>query len=1085
MKARRIKEALRRKLGALLIVVLVLGMMPGNGAVALAEGDSDSGEDNYVAEVCKDATTTKVSTLEEAFTEASSGATIKLLKEVSLQETLVVSNGAFVLDLAGKNITATGTVISCRTGANLTIQGEGKIVSNEKNGVEVKEGTLCVSGAGVEITGGAIGLEISGDGQACLSGGTYSGVEAAIQITNSSITLGAILLNDIAEKHYAYFKNDVPLNITNSLKLDGTITVKNCTSMIKYKTLGSGKHQGFCEACGYVKKEEQCQFKDLTCDKCQSSLTITLGAIKVVYNGTAHTPNVQVSLNGKDLDKSNYEVKYKDNKNAGSATVIVSGQNGYSFSKELTFTIEKKPLSVAKAIAKSKTYDKDEKIEIEKIELEGKIDSDDVFVDITNIKGTLGDAKAGTYTLVTLPALTLTGAAVDNYTLMEYGNPVTASAVIERAAAEIIVPLDSYDKFVDDKEFSLGITGSHTETDLRYEIKEGNDVIDVSSKGAVTIKGKGNATIKVSLPETENYKAASSKTITIKINPSKIPVYLKEGEKVTLKENKFTYGKKLSDLEFDDINHKFIDRDGTVVVGTISFEVPDKVLNVGTHTVSWIFTPKEETKYNSTKGAVQVIVEKASKPAIIPERSMNVSSKYKEVGEVKELPENWEWSDEDKNKKLEIGQPVTARAIYTGADKDNYEITEVEVTITKIDCEHEAGDILYTRTEQGEKPPTCTEEGIGHKECTKCQMVIESGIKEKALGHDYKGEVTTEPTTEKEGVRTYTCSRCDHTYTESIPKLSDNNPSYPTGGGHQHFFSSKITKEPTCTERGIRTYSCPCGASYTDEIEEFGEHQYTSQVTKQPTATTQGVRTYTCNYCKKSYTEAIAKLGSGEEEKPEGDKDPDPSETTVSKATMEKNGVTMNTKLTVGQIGSKIYVEWGRVSGADGYDVYVQYCGKDFTSKPSESIKGTERAKVAVSKIDGKKLDLKKNYKIYVAAYKLVGGKKVSLGKSITAHGIGRENKSYTNASEIVLKKDSYNLKSGETATISASTVRDDKNKKLLSNAHAKEFRYASSNKNIATVSSAGKIKAVGKGSCTVYVYSRNGYAEAVKVTVK
>ena len=165
--------------------------------------------------------------------------------------------------------------------------------------------------------------------------------------------------------------------------------------------------------------------------------------------------------------------------------------------------------------------------------------------------------------------------------------------------------------------------------------------------------------------------------------------------------------------------------------------------------------------------------------------------------------------------------------------------------------------------------------------------------------------------------------------------------------------------------------------------------------------------------------------------------------------------------------------------------MYVQYCGKDFTSKPSESIKGTERAKVAVSKIDGKKLDLKKNYKIYVAAYKLVGGKKVSLGKSITAHGISRENKSYTNASEIVLKKDSYSLKSGETATISASTVRDDKNKKLLSNAHAKEFRYASSNKNIATVSSAGKIKAVGKGSCTVYVYSRNGYAEAVKVTVK
>ena len=128
---------------------------------------------------------------------------------------------------------------------------------------------------------------------------------------------------------------------------------------------------------------------------------------------------------------------------------------------------------------------------------------------------------------------------------------------------------------------------------------------------------------------------------------------------------------------------------------------------------------------------------------------------------------------------------------------------------------------------------------------------------------------------------------------------------------------------------------------------------------------------------------------------------------------------------------------------------------------------------------------MKKNYKIYVAAYKLVGGKKVSLGKSITAHGIGRKNEAYTNASEIVLKKDSYSLESGASATISASTVRDDKNKKLLSDAHAKEFRYASSNKKVATVSSSGKIKAVGEGSCTIYVYSRNGYAETVKVTVK
>ncbi len=81
--------------------------------------------------------------------------------------------------------------------------------------------------------------------------------------------------------------------------------------------------------------------------------------------------------------------------------------------------------------------------------------------------------------------------------------------------------------------------------------------------------------------------------------------------------------------------------------------------------------------------------------------------------------------------------------------------------------------------------------------------------------------------------------------------------------------------------------------------------------------------------------------------------------------------------------------------------------------------------------------------------------------------------------------KSSYTLKVGKTATIKASTVLVDKNKKPLSNEHEKEFRYATSNKKIATVSSTGKIKAVGKGTCTIYVYARNGYTKKMKVKVK
>lgn len=36
---------------------------------------------------------------------------------------------------------------------------------------------------------------------------------------------------------------------------------------------------------------------------------------------------------------------------------------------------------------------------------------------------------------------------------------------------------------------------------------------------------------------------------------------------------------------------------------------------------------------------------------------------------------------------------------------------------------------------------------------------------------------------------------------------------------HKHSYSAKVTKAPTCTATGVRTYTCSCGASYTEQIE--------------------------------------------------------------------------------------------------------------------------------------------------------------------------------------------------------------------------------------------------------------------------
>ena len=198
----------------------------------------------------------------------------------------------------------------------------------------------------------------------------------------------------------------------------------------------------------------------------------------------------------------------------------------------------------------------------------------------------------------------------------------------------------------------------------------------------------------------------------------------------------------------------------------------------------------------------------------------------------------------------------------------------------------------------------------------------------------------------------------------------------------------------------------------------------------------------------------------------------------------EKAVISMNAGLKISQTGSKINIKWGRVSEADGYDVYVAYCSKKF-GKAAKTIKKNSTTSAKITKINGKKINLKQNYKVYVAAYKITDGKKEVLAKTITGHVVGRKNAKYSNAKKITLSKSKYTVEVGKTVKVKAKTVLVDKRKKQLSNAHAAQFRYASSNKSIATVDKKGKIKGIAKGSCTIYVYARNGYAKTVGVTVK
>ncbi len=194
------------------------------------------------------------------------------------------------------------------------------------------------------------------------------------------------------------------------------------------------------------------------------------------------------------------------------------------------------------------------------------------------------------------------------------------------------------------------------------------------------------------------------------------------------------------------------------------------------------------------------------------------------------------------------------------------------------------------------------------------------------------------------------------------------------------------------------------------------------------------------------------------------------------------NSVKMNAQFKADQTGKLLNVKWGAVEDADGYIVYAAYCGEKL--KKVKTVKHADITSYDITKISGKQIDTSRNYKIVVKAYKLVGGKKVTIGKTVTAHVSGSSNSSYTNpkavkitsGKKVVLKKD-------ETHIITASVAAAD-SRKMLSDKHAKTLRFISSNPSVASVDAEGKVTAHKAGKCTIYVLAKNGLSQKVKITV-
>ena len=858
-----------------------------------------------------------------------------------LGSNVAIINGKVLSTCTSKPAVAVEVGKFNHTGAKLTLDNvtlEGSVGGGTGSG---GTGLSILTGSEAVVTSGTFPGGIYTEGALTMSGGSAAQLELGalngIPVTLSGGSFDSIEIENGASYQsllaagYAYQKQDGTLLKLSEMKENTAVTVVKCSH--------PDEHSGgnVCPYCGYaaeVTKTDGSISYYLTADAAIAAAGG--GTVKLLANAgeiTISSP-LKLNLNGKTAAKLTV---------TGDVTLASLLPEGYAFksgstwisdlsSKELT------NVSMAKILIKSMDY------ETKMSMTYGGAGT--LLVKVTKETGTgavsfqwykVEDGKetavgsATTKNQFDLSAQKLSAgqhtfrfsAVCDGYEKMSKDIVVTV-----QKATPIVVTVPT----VAEREYNpdAALTGSDM-TGGRVIGADGKELAGTWSFTGMnivpTVNNKGYQAV-FAPTDTANYNTVT-RTITVKVTKTS-PVIAEKPTATAL-----TYGQTLSDSTLTGGKVTYKTADGTEVAGTFAWKnsnIKPTAADSGKTEYDVTFTPSDTDNYNAVDMKIILTVNKAAKAPNMPENAMAPAHSTQKIGDII-LPEGWSWQESDKDTALADGVAVTATAVYTGADKGNYETESVSITITRSECDHthteirnqreatckeegytgdiyckDCGEKLVTGTATGKKPhtvgtpatcvskavcsvcgetfgevdatnhvhttvknrkeATCMQTGYtGDTYCTDCNKLLSTGKELAALGHDYKATVTKQPTTTEEGVRTYTCTRCNSSYTESIAKLPEEQ--------HTHNYTGSITKEATCTEAGVRTYTCSCGDSYTENIPATG-HSYVSKVTKAATTTEEGIMTYICSKCGHSYTQPIAKVKSDDSNKDNGSQNQKP-----------------------------------------------------------------------------------------------------------------------------------------------------------------------------------------------------------------
>lgn len=221
------------------------------------------------------------------------------------------------------------------------------------------------------------------------------------------------------------------------------------------------------------------------------------------------------------------------------------------------------------------------------------------------------------------------------------------------------------------------------------------------------------------------------------------------------------------------------------------------------------------------------------------------------------------------------------------------------------------------------------------KECEICGTA-----KGATAAHTWNnGEVTKQPTETEAGVKTYTCTVCEKTKEETIAPLN-----------HSHDWSAEWSKDDT-----YHWHDClkNCG-------EKSGEAAHIwdgGSVTKEPTESAEGEKTFECTFCGKTKTEPITAAGGTDQpENPENPDNPDipedpeePSDTDGSISTEVQpgeNAPETSLKTPLQELAEAVLTQEEKESVTDGVSIKIILTVNDATDTVPEEDKAKVEAAV-------------------------------------------------------------------------------------------------------------------------------------------